>query len=128
MLHITHLAFFVEVLTNRHIYFLKETSSLSGIEYNHLEKSSVLNKIVYITKNEKISLNYISKLFTLRNKAVHYTPSNSQQFNVTIELLKAIWNQIVVLLKKFEEKEEFREELNSEMLITFIEEYNELWN
>lgn len=77
LLHTTLLALFVEIITNRHLFFLRETHQLSTWEYKQIEKSSVINKLIFITKNQNVQMNNISYLFTLRNKAVHYTAANS---------------------------------------------------
>ncbi len=125
--HITNLALFIEIIINRHLYFLLAINELSDFEYNQLEKSSVINKILYITKNKKIDLNFISTLFRLRNFAVHYTATNTTNFNVTIETLRGIWKQIHKILINLESKEKFDEEKYSEIIETYIEEFNERW-
>lgn len=107
LVHVTNLALFVETITNRHLFFLKEIEEITGWEYHQLEKSSVINKLVYLTKDKNIYLNHISRLFTLRNKAVHYTVANSFGYEMTIELLKSIWNQISSILKYLESIEMF---------------------
>lgn len=127
LVHVSNLALFVETITNRHLFFLRETKKIKGWEYAQLEKSSVINKLIYLNKEENVHLNHVSRLFTLRNKAVHYTATNSITNRITIEILKSIWIQIITILKYFESVEQFSEEPHSEMLETYMEEFTEMW-
>ncbi|MEQ3664078.1 hypothetical protein [Olleya sp.] len=128
LLHITNFALFFETIINRHLLFLKTTNKIDPFEYKHIEKSSVINKILFITKGQNLSLNFIAKLFTLRNFAVHYTADNANNFGVTIEILKSIWKQVRTILITLEKKEQFLEEKGSEMIQVYMEDFNERWN
>lgn len=126
--HITNLALFFEIIINRHLFFLQVTKEISDYQYKQIEKASVINRFLFITKGENLTLNFINRLFTLRNIAVHYTATNTSKFNVSIEELKNIWRQIKKILYLFESIEQFEEETYSEILETYIEDFNDKWN
>lgn len=118
--HISNLALFVEVLTNRHLLFLNQTNKIDDFIYNQLSEGNILNIIIFICRNElekgNIKLDSIKNLFRLRNKAVHHTPKNASEFKVKVEDLFQIWNQTIQLIKLYEDRERFQENKFSSIL------------
>lgn len=129
--HINYLAFFVETLTNRHLLFLQQTGVLDNFTYNNLSLAKILNRLIFVCKEEletnKIQLNEIANLFSLRNKTVHYTPDNALAFKTDIASLIRIWNQTIKLLKLFERKEKFVDNIFSDDLNHCVADFNQRW-
>lgn len=129
--HLNNFAFFIEVLTNRHLLFLKDTKQISPFAYNQISTSKVLNRIIYICKDqlnkEKLNLNEITNLFKLRNKTVHYTPLNSISLQVKLSELIRIWNQSHTLIEIYEKEENFNEKKFSSRLKFQIEILQDAW-
>ncbi len=90
-----------------------------------------MERLIYIFKedlnNNKIRLNEITNLFSLRNKTVHYTPDNALALKPKISELIQIWKQCVKIIKKLEQKEKFNEESFSERLENHITEIKMVW-
>lgn len=111
--HISNLALFVEVLTNRHLLFLNHNGIIDNFAYNQLSEGKILNIIIFICrdelKNGNIKLDSIKHLFKHRNKAVHHTPKNADELKVKVEDLFQIWNQIIKLISFYEKNEKFNE-------------------
>lgn len=111
--HISNLALFVEVLTNRHLLFLNHNDIIDNFVYNQLSEGKILNIIIFICRDElengSIKLDSIKHLFKHRNKAVHHTPKNANELKVKVEDLFQIWNQIIKLIALYEEREKFNE-------------------
>ena len=111
--HISNLALFVEVLTNRHLLFLNHKGIIDNFVYNQLSEGKILNIIIFICRDElengSIKLDSIKHLFSHRNKAVHHTPKNADELKVKVGVLFQIWNQIIKLTAIYEEKEQFIE-------------------
>lgn len=107
--HITNFAFFIEVLMNRHLFVMNFKSQISNFEYNSLDKSSVLNKILYFfkeeTKTNQMNPEPFMKLFRLRNLAVHFTRDNSKGLHCRIDELINLWAESSKLIKLIEQKE-----------------------
>lgn len=124
--HVTNLALFIEILINRHLYFLAKDKVIDKFAYNQLEKASVLNKILFVFKYDDLPLNRISRHFTLRNFAVHFTADNANNFNVSIEELIGIWGDIGQLILRLHRVEKFYEDF-VDVLDSHIEEFYERW-
>ncbi|TXD84103.1 hypothetical protein ESY86_10615 [Subsaximicrobium wynnwilliamsii] len=111
--HISNLALFVEVLTNRHLLFLNHNDIIDNFVYNQLSEGKILNIIIFICRDElengSIKLDSIKHLFRHRNKAVHHTPKNADELKVKVEDLFQIWNQIIKLIAIYEDREKFNE-------------------
>lgn len=111
--HISNLALFLEVLTHRHLLFLKHNDTIDNFVYNQLSEGRILDIIIFICRDELrnniINLNFIKTLFNFRNKAVHHTPRNATQLKVKVDDLFQIWNQSVKLIKFYEKNEKFNE-------------------
>lgn len=107
--HVINFAFVVEILSNRHLFIMNLHGDIDNFVYNSLDKASVVNKILYLFKNEikekKINPDRIYNLFKLRNFAVHFTRDNSQRFKATIEDLIQIWKESGKLMELMEKKE-----------------------
>lgn len=129
--HINYLAFFLETLTNRHLLFLHQTKAIDNFTYNNLSIAKTLNRLIFICKTEletnKLQLNEIANLFSLRNKTVHYTPENALSFRTDIASLIRIWNQIIKLLKIFERREKFIDDVFSILVSDHITDFKSNW-
>jgi hypothetical protein len=129
--HLNNFGFFIETLTNRHLLFLNQTGMIDEFSYARISISKIMERLIYIFKDElngnKIHLNEITNLFSLRNKTVHFTPDNAIALKPKISELIQIWTQSVKIIKKFEQKEKFNEESFSKRLEQNISEVKTLW-
>ena len=123
--HLNNFGFFIETLTNRHLLYLYQSNRIDNFCYSRISISKVMERIIFIFKDEitnnKLHLNEISNLFSLRNKTVHYTPDNSIALKPKVSELIKIWEQSKKLIKLFEENQKIDEDkfsdlLNSEIL------------
>lgn len=130
--HLNNFGFFIETIINRHLLFLSHTSEIDSISYNRISIAKIMERIIYIFKDElkdnKIQLNEIINLFTLRNKTVHFTPDNAVALNVKLSELYRIWQQTIKLLKVLEKKEKFQGVKLSETLDSSIENFQIHWH
>lgn len=128
---VNNYAFFIEILTNRHLLFLKHTEKISPFVYNQLEVAKIMNRLIFICKDEidsnKIQLNEIANLFKFRNKAVHYTPDNAIALQVKISALIRIWEQSIKLIRIFEKREKFKDKNFSYGIKTDIDNFKFRW-
>jgi len=120
--HISNLALFVEVLTNRHLLFLNHQRKIDNFVYNQLSEGKILNIVIFICRDEiengSIKLDSVKTLFRHRNKVVHHTPKNATVLKVKVEDLFQIWNQVIKLIVLYEDKEKFIEnKLSSKITI-----------
>ncbi|MCB0495313.1 MAG: hypothetical protein KDC79_04215 [Cyclobacteriaceae bacterium] len=124
--HITNLAFFIESLSNRHLFILLATNEIDNPTYNVLDRESVMGKLTFSFKTElkenKVKLGKISHLFSLRNKAVHFTAKNATNFKVTVEQLLAIWKETEEVCQLMFKKEELKSEPNFGEIISALKE------
>lgn len=129
--HINNFGFFIETLTNRHLLFLKHSKLIDEFSYKRIEKARILERLIYIFKDRltlnKLHLNELSNLFTLRNKTVHYTPDNSISLKPKISELIQIWNQSLKIILEFEKKQEFRDDSFSSTLKSLIVGFKNKW-
>ncbi|MFC4687958.1 hypothetical protein ACFO4P_13515 [Epilithonimonas pallida] len=129
--HLNNFGFFIETLTNRHLLYLYQSKKINDFCYSRISISKVLERLIFIFKDEisnnKLHLNEISNLFSLRNKTVHYTPDNSMALKPTISELIQIWEQSKKLIEYFEKNEEIDEELFSKSLDAHIQETRKKW-
>lgn len=129
--HLNNFGFFIETLVNRHLLFLRQTEVIDEFSYARISISKIMERLIYIFKedlnNNKIRLNEITNLFSLRNKTVHYTPDNALALKPKISELIQIWKQCVKIIKKLEQKEKFNEESFSERLENHITEIKMVW-
>lgn len=130
--HLNNFGFFIETLVNRHLLFLKEKGTIDEFSYARISISKIMERLIYIFKedlnNNKVHLNEVTNLFSLRNKTVHYTPDNAIALKPKISELIQIWKQCVVIIKKLESKEKFNEESFSIRLQNHINEVKMRWN
>lgn len=107
--HITNFAFVIEILVNRHLFILNLHNEVDSFTFNSLDKASVLNKLLYLFKDEikkkEINPDRISNLFKLRNLAVHFTRDNSNRFKTTIQELIDIWKESSRLMDLMNKRE-----------------------
>ncbi|GMN11269.1 hypothetical protein MTsPCn9_11240 [Croceitalea sp. MTPC9] len=129
--HIVNLALFVEVMAHRHLFFLKENGNLNNFIYNQFSRSNILNIIIFICRSEleseAIKIDAVKLLFKHRNFAVHHTPNNAKKINVKISTLINIWNQVIELLRLFEQRERFSEIKFSKRVENEKESFIETW-
>lgn len=131
--HVTNFAFVIEILINRHLFIMNLQYEVDNFTFNTLDKASVLNKILYLFKNEikesKINPDRISSLFKLRNLAVHFTRDNSQRFRTTIQELVEIWKESCKLMELIDQKEEIKDNnfhsMLTEMKDSFIRRFTQ---
>lgn len=129
--HVNNLGFFLETLVNRHLLFLNMDKKLNDFSYKTLERAQILNRTIYIFKEEfdagKLHLDKISRLTKLRNSAVHYTPENANSFKVTLEELLSIWKQLASILESMHNRELFNEIGYHERLNLNVIEFKKRW-
>lgn len=129
--HLNNFGFFIETLVNRHLLFLSQTKVIDEFSYARISTSKIMERLIYIFKddlnNNKVHLNEITNLFSLRNKTVHFTPDNAIALKPKISELIKIWTQSVKIIKKLERKEKFNEESFSERLENHITEIKNRW-
>lgn len=129
--HLNNFGFFIETLVNRHLLFLNQTGVIDEFSYARISISKIMERLIYIFKddlnNNKVQLNEITNLFSLRNKTVHFTPDNAIALKPKISELIQIWSQSVKIITKFEKKEKFNEESFSKRLEEHIIEIKTLW-
>jgi hypothetical protein len=122
--HLNNFGFFIETLINRHLLFLRQIGVIDEFSYARISTSRIMERLIYIFKDDlnknKVHLNEITNLFSLRNKTVHFTPDNAIALKPKISELIQIWNQSVKVIKKLEEKEKFNEEKFSKRLENHI--------
>lgn len=130
--HLNNFGFFIETIINRHLLFLLHTDEIDPISYNRISIAKIMERIIYLFKDElkhdKIQVNEIINLFTLRNKTVHFTPDNAVALNVKLSELYRIWNQTIKLLKILEKKEKFTGIKLSETLDISCEKFQIHWH
>jgi len=130
--HLNNFGFFIETLINRHLLFLSHKNEIDSISYNRISIAKIMERIIYLFKeelnNNKIQLNEIINLFSLRNKTVHFTPDNAKALNVKLSELYRIWTQTIKLLKILEKKEKFNGIKFSERLNTAGKDFQKHWN
>lgn len=130
--HLNNFGFFIETLINRHLLFLSHKNEIDSISYNRISIAKIMERIIYLFKeelnNNKIQLNEIINLFTLRNKTVHFTPDNAKALNVKLSELYRIWTQTIKLLKILEKKEKFNGTKFSERLNIAGKDFQKHWN
>ncbi len=130
--HINNFGFFIETLVNRHLLFLNQTGVIDDFSYKKIYRSGIMDRLIYIFKDDlcksKVHLNEITCLFTLRNKTVHFTPDNATALKPKISELLQIHTQSVIIIKRFEEKEKFIDEvIFSKELESKIEQIKSRW-
>jgi hypothetical protein len=129
--HLNNFGFFIETLVNRHLLFLNQTKTIDEFSYARISVSKIMERLIYIFKddlnNNKVHLNEITNLFSLRNKTVHFTPDNAIALKPKISELIQIWTQSVKIIKRFEQKEKFNEEGFSKRLENHIAEIKSHW-
>ncbi len=129
--HLNNFGFFIETLVNRHLLFLNQTGIIDDFSYTRISISRIMERLIYIFKNDlsnnKVHLNEIKNLFSLRNKTVHFTADNAIALKPKISELLQIYTQSVKVIKKFEQKEKFNEEKFSSILENKITEIKNRW-
>ncbi|WP_408082499.1 hypothetical protein [Flavobacterium plantiphilum] len=129
--HLNNFGFFIETLVNRHLLFLNQTGVIDEFSYARISISKIMERLIYIFKddlnNNKVHLNEITNLFSLRNKTVHFTPDNAIALKPKISELIQIWSQSIKIITKFEQKEKFNEENFSKRLEEHIIEIKTHW-
>lgn len=129
--HLNNLGFLIEALTNRHLLFLTQTNKISDFSYSRISIAKIMERLIFIFKDElnenKIHLNEITKLFSLRNKTVHYTPDNAIALKPRISELIAIWKQCQKILEQFEKVEKFNEINFSNRIEHYMNEFKNNW-
>lgn len=129
--HLNNFGFFIETIVNRHLLFLKQSNFLDDYSYSRISKARVMERLIFIFKDDlkenKIHLNEISNLFSLRNKTVHYTPDNAIALKPKILELEQIWKQTVKVIQKLEKTEMFTDDKFSELLNEHIKSIKSKW-
>jgi hypothetical protein len=129
--HLNNFGFFIETLVNRHLLFLNEVKKIDDFSYARLSVAKVMERLIFVLKDDlktnKIQLNEISNLFSLRNKTVHYTPDNANALKPEISKIIQIWEQTKKVLIRFEKDEKFSEDIFSQLLSNRIKEFKNKW-
>lgn len=129
--HLNNFGFFIETLVNRHLLFLNHLSEIDNLSYSRISTARIIDRLIYIFKDDlklnKVQINEIVNLFSLRNKTVHYTPDNAKALKPKLSELLQIWKQAKKIIERLEKKERFSEDKFSELLGQFINEINQRW-
>ncbi|WKN43568.1 hypothetical protein [Tunicatimonas pelagia] len=129
--HLNNFGFFIETVINRHLLYLKQTRLIDDFSYSRFSIAKVMERIIFIFKDDisthNIHLNEIARLFSLRNKTVHYTPDNAMALKPRISEMIQIWNQTKKLLERLEGIEKFKEDKFSRLLNNQINGFMEKW-
>lgn len=129
--HLNNFGFFIETLVNRHLLFLNHLNEIDDLSYTRISTARIIDRIIYIfkddLKNNKVQINEIVNLFSLRNKTVHYTPDNAKALKPKLSELLQIWKQAKKIIQKLEKKEKFSEDKFSELLEQHINEITQRW-
>lgn len=129
--HLNNYAFFFETLVNRHLLFLFVSNKIDQFTYTNLNRAKILTRLTYIFKddlvNNKVQLNEVSNLFSLRNKTVHFTPDNAIKISSRIDELIRIWNQTKNILGHFQKIENFNETKFSNLIESEATEFKKRW-
>lgn len=129
--HLNNFGFFIETLVNRHLLFLNQLNEIDTFSYSRISTSRVIDRLIYIFKDDlksnKVQINQIVNLFSLRNKTVHYTPDNAKALKPKLSELLQIWKQAKKIIEILEQKERFNEDKFSELLGHLINEVNHRW-
>ncbi len=129
--HLNNFGFFIEIIINRHLLFLKHSNLIDDFSYSRISIAKVMERMIFIFKDElksnKIHLNEIVNLFSLRNKTVHYTPDNAMALNPKISEMIQIWKQTSKVLKKLEKIERVNEDKFSSILDKLIDSFKTRW-
>lgn len=129
--HLNNFGFFIETLTNRHLLFLNHLNEIDNLSYSRVSSARIIDRLIYIFKDDlklnKVQINEIVNLFSLRNKTVHYTPDNAKALKPKLSELLQIWKQAKKIIERLEKKERFSEDKFSELLGQLINEINQRW-
>jgi hypothetical protein len=129
--HLNNFGFFIETLVNRHLLYLKQTNSMDDFSYARISIAKVMERLIFIFKEDlnknKVHLNEIANLFTIRNKTVHYTPDNARALKPKVSEMVQIWTQSKKIIEKFEKIENFNEDPFSNQLNSHIISFKSKW-
>jgi hypothetical protein len=129
--HLNNFGFFIETVVNRHLLFLKHSNEIDDLSYLRISTARIIDRLIYIFKDDlklnKVQINEIVNLFSLRNKTVHYTPDNAKALKPKLSELLHIWKQTKKIIERLEKKERFSEDKFSELLSQYIIGTNERW-
>jgi hypothetical protein len=104
--HVINLATCVEAVTNRHLFYLRESGKLDSDHYKLLDRAELMAKILFCFKEEiqekKLHLSSLKYLIALRNRAVHFKVDSPEGLVPTIEQLKAAWRDVGLLFSRIE--------------------------
>lgn len=129
--HLNNFGFFIETLVNRHLLFLNHLNEIDHLSYSRISTARVIDRLIYIFKDDlklnKVQINEIINLFSLRNKTVHYTPDNAKALKPKLSELLQIWKQAKKIIDRLEKKEGFNEDKFSGLLENYINETISRW-
>jgi hypothetical protein len=128
---VNNLTFTLEVLTYRHLLFLLQTKAIDKYTYEKFEQANPVVTLLFVFKDHvtagTIKTDKIQFLYKLRNKAVHYTPTNAKGLAVQLSELFLIWKQMISVFKLFEQIERFEETPYSEILTGNMNDFTARW-
>jgi hypothetical protein len=129
--HLNNFGFFIETLVNRHLLFLNHLNEIDNLSYSRISTARIIDRLIYIFKDDlklnKVQINEIVNLFSLRNKTVHYTPDNAKALKPKLSELLQIWKQTKKVIERLEKKEMFSEDNFSELLEQNTNEIIQRW-
>jgi hypothetical protein len=129
--HLNNFGSFIETLVNRHLLFLNHLNEIDDLSYSRISTTRIIDRLIYIFKDDlklnKVQINEIVNLFSLRNKTVHYTPDNAKALKPKLSELFQIWKQAKKIIQRLETKEKFSEDKISELLEQHMNEINQRW-
>jgi hypothetical protein len=119
--HIVNLAFFVEVLANRHLFLLNVRGQIDDLLYKVLDETSVANRLTYaVTPEMSGGVSQIKHLFRLRNYAVHYNLNNVSKFETNLQQLVNIWREVQQVCEVLHKKQNIVERNFGDIIAEFI--------
>lgn len=129
--HLNNFGFFIETLVNRHLLFLNQVKLIDDFSYSRISVAKVMERLIFILKEDlntnKVHLNEIANLFSLRNKTVHYTPDNAIALKPKVSEMIQIWTQAIKIIERFEKIEKFNEDGFSSLLNNHVNAFKEKW-
>jgi hypothetical protein len=129
--HLNNFGFFIETLVNRHLLFLKQMDLIDDLSYARISIAKIMERLIFIFKDDlrsnKVHLNEIVNLLSLRNKTVHYTPDNAMALSPKVSEIIQIWTQTKKIIERFERVEKFNDDQFSILIDERVNEFKNKW-
>ena len=104
---------------------------IDDLSYSRISIAKVMERLIFIFKedlcNNKLHLNEIVSLYSLRNKTVHFTPDNAMALSPKVSEIIQIWTQSQKIIERFERVEKFKDDKFSIYLNERINQFKNKW-